>query len=678
MAGIKHLSEYLVKQGIEFLNNLLSNEVTITEKLDGSSFNIRKLDNDTHFEFYKRDGKTPITDLDRTLSIYYEKPIQHFLNLPDKVKTQIPKDTYISVEYFANNQPVEVYYSNLPKSGLVLTSVLLGNKYVYDKKELNEWADLIDVEQPPIIFQGKLNDKQKSDLIQFVGTPFEELVSKYKTQSFSHFIIPLLNPELKTTFLKNSLDDIIEGIVFNFKNDKESIFAKVVDPIFTEMAKNKAKERNASVPNDLYGMVVSDITDFINKVDLDDYRLMDGDFTSKYIDLMSQLFLDYFELKKDEYKDFGFVIPDFLNKEEHAINFDKIPYKNIIKIVKSNKNYLELYRLFIATFRKPKKKAVGYFTKEFLKIFNDVVIKIQEYINTTVNEFNILDLHTFAIINEDEEVLNNYDFNFKEHSIIDIPDHIRFSLLNEAELNTEPAKNPINVIIGRFQPIHRGHISISKFLKDANGYDSVYVNIRGEKPNVKSPISVETQQEIFSIVKKNENSILDFLQTNRVLAEEIFTLLRNHDYEPMSWGAGDDRTDEYKRQLDYILKVKDNQMNVNPNFDIINIPRNIVKVSGTMVRNSITNGDKNEFERCMPKYLYKFFDKLQDEIIVNIFVEGEFDESELKITKGDEPGYFGTTYISEIDKTIIKMNPLIVDKYTKKLEKLNYTFEIKQ
>jgi hypothetical protein len=617
MAGLIHLSEVLVKRGKDFTKNLLTKDTTISEKLDGSNFNAKRVHNG--FEYYKRDGKTPITVIDRTLSIYNEKPIQHFESLTDEVLAQIPIGTYFSLEYFPRMKTVEIEYSELPDSGLVLESIMLKNgKYVYDKEELDKWAELLKVDKVPIIFQGQLNEKQKDAILDFISTPFDELIQKFKTQSFSRYIIGLLNPDMSNSFLKKSLDEMIEGVVFTFKDDVDTMMAKLVDPCFTLMAKEKAKNR-IKTPNDIYGMIVSDITDYINNLDLSIYTINGKDFSKRYIDLMSQIFLEYYHMKGEDFSDIDMNLPEFLDRPEHSVNIKEIPYSNITNIVKSNKNYAELYKIFLATFRKKKKKAIGYFTKDFISIFNKIIDKIHDYINSGINEITMSDINNFVLYNEDDDVLQHYNVisENSEYAIIEIPEELREDIKNDSKgsINTTPAEKLVNVIVGRFQPIHKGHIAISKFLKEANGHDCVFVTIRSEKPNPKSPISLELQNRMFDDVKLNEMLAIDFKTTNRVILNEVFTLLRDNGYEPISLGAGDDRTESYKDQLKFMLEKRNNMMNVHPDFDIINIPRNIVKASGTSVRESILTDNEESFKKQMPLYLHTYFNILKKELI---------------------------------------------------------------
>lgn len=662
MAGLTHFSELFAKRGEDFIQKLLTYDVTVSEKLDGSSFNVKKLKNG--FEFYKRDGKTPITSIDRTLSVYHELPIRHFESLSQDIVSAIPTGTYFSFEYFATLQPVSIIYDTMPKNGLVLSSIKESNgTFVYDRYLLDMWADTLNVERAPILFQGFLSDEQKQSIIEFISTPFENLIEKYKSRSFSKFIVPLINPELSASFFKKDLDSVIEGIVFNFKGDDETVLAKLVDPAFTAMAKAKAATR-IETPSDIYGLVVSDITDFINSLTLKDFNVKGTDFSSIYIDLMSQIFLEYYEFKGDEFKDVNFNTPEFLNKPEHTVNISRILYPAIVKLIKSNKNNEELYKIFVATFRKRKTKAYGYFTREFIhNVFNKTIDNLHTYINSKLPEITADDVSEFLVYNESDELLTQYEIPI-DLDLNELPDET----FKPNNLITDPAQTPVNIVVGRFQPIHKGHISISKFLKDANGYDTVYVAIRGSKPSIKSPISVELQDDIFSEVKANEPHIVDFLYSNRVIFNELFTQLRSLGYEPMSLGTGDDREETYKEQLDFMLNKRNNMMNVHKDFEIINIPRNIIKSSGTLIRECIINDDKETFDKFMPSYLLGHYYKIQNEILRTIKTD-EFDISTMKLTKEEKSSLYSTD-INENVMTI-KCHPLLEDKIRKWINSFN-------
>ena len=203
MAGIKYLSDIYRKQGKDFLDNLFKRNVVVTEKLNGSSFSFERNLTDGDISFYKRDQLNPITKIDRILMRYYEPPILHINSLSDEIKNEIPLGWRFGLEYFINTKPVCLSYDRLPKNNLVLTHIMVKDEYgdlertIVDKKELDYWANKIEVENPPIIFQGKMNPDQKIKIQEFLSVPFDVLSAQYGTNSFAKYIISVLNPDLK-------------------------------------------------------------------------------------------------------------------------------------------------------------------------------------------------------------------------------------------------------------------------------------------------------------------------------------------------------------------------------------------------------------------------------------------------------------------------------------------------
>ena len=255
MAGLQHLFDIYSKQGSEFINNLFNKKLVVSEKPDGSVFSAQQNSNGT-MDFFKRDDRQPITKLDRTIMSLYEPPIEYIENKVGSKK--LPDNLRFGFEYFQNTKPVSIAYDRLPKNGLVLTHMKEMNdkgkvtKFIDDPKTLKKWSKYFDVEEPFIIFDGTLSKLQKEQLEDFLKTPFEDLVKEFRTSSFTKYIVSILDPKLKKTALNNTLDKPIEGLVFKF-NDGEYL-AKVVDPMFTQMARDKAFNRaNQKETNDAAG-----------------------------------------------------------------------------------------------------------------------------------------------------------------------------------------------------------------------------------------------------------------------------------------------------------------------------------------------------------------------------------------------------------------------------------------
>jgi hypothetical protein len=272
MAGIKHLSEIYKKQGAEFLDDLFGKELIVSEKLNGMSFSFERSIFDGSLSFYKRDQVNPISKIDRVLMKYYESPISHIQELPALTLNEIPSGWRFGMEFFINPSPVLVSYQRIPRNGLVLTHIIVKNQFgdiertIVEKEELDYWADLLGVENPPIIFQGKLSDDQKVSINDFVNSAHDNLKTEHGTNSFAKYLLSILNPELNKTFLNNSLEEPIEGVVFRFGSidgTGESFTAKILDPVFEDITRQNNVKKVSYFPSDIYGITILEVMIFI-------------------------------------------------------------------------------------------------------------------------------------------------------------------------------------------------------------------------------------------------------------------------------------------------------------------------------------------------------------------------------------------------------------------------------
>ena len=88
MAGIKSISKVLSKVGEEKLRELLSQEVRVTEKFDAFRFSFEKHPKTYKIQYYGKNGKTPLSRVDRSISDLYEAAIEYIENLPYEIKNQ--------------------------------------------------------------------------------------------------------------------------------------------------------------------------------------------------------------------------------------------------------------------------------------------------------------------------------------------------------------------------------------------------------------------------------------------------------------------------------------------------------------------------------------------------------------------------------------------------------------
>lgn len=632
MAGINHLYDIYNKKGSEFVEQLFSQFVTINEKMDGSAFSFERDKETGKFKFYRRDQRNPITLIDRTLMKYYENPIQYIESLPPGILEKIPRGWRFGLEYFANHQPVEITYDRIPKNKLILSYVHKmgdGGKIdstIQDKEKLDNWADILGVERPPIVFQGILDKDQKSDLLDFLNTPFKQLVEKFRTQSFVRFIVSTLNPALEKTALNDSLDKDVEGIVFRFgdpEKEGETVLAKMVDPIFTEIAKEKFADKQSKKPSDFLGITLLDVMNFILEKGLSEFDVEGESDDERYISFMSDVFVQFLDEYADKYKGTDFEEPEYLQRDDFRLNRERVKDKKVLKYVEKDQAFESFYKLILNSFRKIKTRSGGIVTSGMKDQLNLLIQDIKDYIKKPKEKINESKFVSFGEFrkdfsprvdyiqeeNEDSENNDNPFYSFDEFitkletiETEPIPDNI--DLVRELKLGQ---RTPVNLIMGRFQPFHLGHLNMAKQLKEKNGHPTVALVVYpGHNKSGKSPFDSGSIKRYMDAVVENNEEIESYLIVNKGLLGSGVAKLIEKGYDPILIGAGPDRIDDYEKQIDY-LKMSDLKDQINAGLELIKTPRS---TSGTDVRQFLLDGDFSKFKKMVPKEVANLFNDL--------------------------------------------------------------------
>jgi cytidyltransferase-like protein len=657
MSGINHLYDIYNKKGQEFIEQLFNTFVTVNEKMDGSAFTFERDKETGKFKFYRRDQRNPITFVDRTLMKYYEKPIQYIESLPPHILEKIPRGWRFGLEYFANNKPVEIMYDSIPKNHLLLSYVHeYGDdgkikKTIQDKKELDDWADLLGIDRAPIIFQGYLTDEQKSKITEFLRTPFDQLVERFKTQSFVRFIIGTLNPDLKKTALNEDLDKDVEGIVFRFgdpNKDSEPVLAKMVDPVFTQMAKDKSMKQKENKPSDFLGLTLMDVMNFILEKGLDTFKVEGDSEDERYVSFMGDVFSKFLEEYYDKYKGADFEEPEYLKRDEFRLNKDLIDDRRVLKYVNEDDSFESLFKLMLNSFRKIKSRAGGIITKGMMEQMNLLIRDIKDYIQKPrkgrINEgfMSFLDFkkemapEVDYLKEEDEETEadENPFYSYKEFisalETIDSTPKLKSIVITEKEDEDKKLKD-VNLLVGRFQPFHNGHLKMAKFLKEKNDLPSVAVVVYpGHNKSGKSPFNEDLIKKYMDGIVGSEKEVIDYIIVQRGLIGSAIVKLLEKGYKPNLIGAGEDRMDDYTKQLDYVKKSDiGDQMQ---DLKLIQTPR---ATSATEVRNAIKDEDYQKFRKLVPSGVEKMYTALKSAIEGKMQESFDLDEESDLIIEGE-------------------------------------------
>jgi len=385
MAGINNLREVYEKRGKSFLNGLLNNYVIINEKVDGAFFGIRKTEDDK-FKYFKKSGE--ITYVDQVLMKYYNSPILQFSNLSIDKRQRIPANFFFGFEYFTKSDHKSSKRSDLPKNGLILSYIhKLDNtgkiiETLQSKEELTRWADFLEVEAPPILFEGKLDDEQKSKILEFVYSEASSLEDKFKTTSFTKYIISVLCPDEK---LESISPRELETIIFRFygeSDDDEVFLAKLVDPIFQQkISENRPVQNNSQ---DYIWLIVIDLMNHFEMYDIDKLRSMideTGSFEEKYIDLINKIFKEFIAEYSAKYDGLELEIPEYLKRPEFELDLNLVRDPEVVNLIQQNSTNIEIYKILLNFFRKVRKKSsVGFFTPNMISQLNLIVQKIKNLI----------------------------------------------------------------------------------------------------------------------------------------------------------------------------------------------------------------------------------------------------------------------------------------------------------
>jgi len=350
------LKKTLEKKGKKYVDSLLNEEVVITEKID--TFRLIFEKKGDHLIFYKKDN-TPITLIDRTLTDIYENAI---LEIPIITKdANISEGLFFGIYYTPVERPLRIPYSKLPK--YILTDVTKKSKdYANESYSYNivkDWAAVLYMGRPPVLFEGKLDEEQKKLLIAYDTKQYDG-----ETMTFSKMIE-------KTLHNSYSKEDIIEGIVIKSK-DK---LAQIISYEF-ELLNEAYEKENES--RDFYDIIITDLNSFMNNYNIPILEAETKD--EMYINIVCDIFNKYCEIKSvNETIEAKYLMPPQFGYNG-KLNKKFITNEESLKWIKTAPIYEALFKVILSSFRK-NKKPFGLLTETIVEKFNSYVYLINNYIN---------------------------------------------------------------------------------------------------------------------------------------------------------------------------------------------------------------------------------------------------------------------------------------------------------
>jgi hypothetical protein len=594
MAGLLHIKDLYQKKGKEFVSDLLTKHVIVNEKMDGAFFGVKKDCEANSLEFHKKGGK--LSYIDRVLSRYYEPAIQHFEQLG---QIELPCDHYFGFEYFVNKNSQKVEYDRLPQNNLILSYIhILGENgetkhTIQDGERLNEWADKLQVERPPIVFEGKLTDDQRVQIMEFIYTPLDQLLDKFKTTSFTKYILSVFNPELKASFLNDDMDKSIEGLVFRFGDPEtggeDSIFlAKLIDPWFQQGAIDRAENQRAEAKksDDYIWITVIDLMNYIERFNNSELRTLPAEGATpdeRYVSLINSIYKGFVQEFGDKYAELDIKIPDYLTKDEFNVNFDLVKDPEAVDLIESNLNYKEIYRILLNVFRKKNIRiGASFFTQPMKQILHSQINKIMN------------------IVNEDT-LFENYFPTFSEFvGTTDEPGY--FDSFAEVPADKRSTK-PVNLIVSEFQPITNSHNRIVEKMWQESNTPSVLIAIHPGMKSKRFPISNEA---INSTLRKyaaaDPEKIAGIFVVSEADINKILSVVKPT-FEPISIIAERGRLADLALQLEH-AKKRSRDLNLKRNLTLLEIP---YSPTANEALNAIKAQDFSAYRTLVPSAIHSEF-----------------------------------------------------------------------
>jgi hypothetical protein len=370
----------------ELLTGILSNEIVVLEDIQGSKIWVNW--NGKEFIIKPKSlSNDPINLVDLAMQNYYNPAIKYFESLDERVKSLLNKKWSFCFEFFPDNQPANIQYDRTPKNNLVISAINKSGKYEFNIDELDEYSRLLDVDMIPVVFKGKLTETMKEAIKYFLNTSEEDLEYIFGEKSFSYFFYKILNPSLKNSFLMNGDDfqNNVEKLIL--RTLKDDLSFELLNPLYTKLS----QENNTDFV-EIYTLILVNFLNFCQSINIEEIKLKGERKDECYVYLISKLFNLYVAEVKEDLLNFDFIVPDFFDKEKFKINVELISNKLTKEYIKEDSKLEYIFKVLLGSLNKKKKKSIGIFTDNTVKLFNKFVSDIDDYLEKYLQRIHEIEL----------------------------------------------------------------------------------------------------------------------------------------------------------------------------------------------------------------------------------------------------------------------------------------------
>ena len=426
----------------EVLNDLFTDEIFVYEDVQGSKIWVNW--NGKEFEIRPKSiSSEPINLIDLAMQNYYNPALNYLNSLDERVKSLLNRKWWFCFEYFPDNQPANIEYNRVPKNQLVLSSINKSGKYEFLIDELDEYSRLLDVDVIPVIYQGSLTESMKEAIKYFIHTSEEDLEYIFGEKSFAYFFYKVLNPKIDNSFLMD--DDFqknIEKLIIRSKT--KDISFEILNPLYKRIS-----EENNTEFVEIYTLILINFLNFCQSVNLEDIKLKGDKKDDIYIYLLSKLFNFYVSEIKQDLLDFDFVVPEFFDKDKFKINTELIKNKLTKEYIQEDEKLEYIFKVVLGSFNKRRKKPIGIFTENTVKLFNKFVDDIDNYISKYLNKLHEIELGRAGLLDFGDFFDIQYDQDGEGQVYPDVYSEFEKGVDNDKKKKGKGGKFPIEPTGGK-------------------------------------------------------------------------------------------------------------------------------------------------------------------------------------------------------------------------------------
>ena len=423
----------------KLLNSMFSSEITIFEDIQGSKIWVNW--NGQEFTIKPKSiNNDPINLIDLAMQNYYNSSIDYLNSLDIRVKSLLNRKWWFCFEYFPDNQPANIEYQKLPKNGLVLTSIYKNGKYEFNIDEIDEYSRLLNVDMIPVVFQGRLTERMIEALKYFLNTSEEDLEYVFGDKSFSFFFYKILNPLSENSFLmEDEFQENLEKLIVRI--DDADISFQLLNPLYKRMS-----DDNSTDYVEIYSLILVNFLNYCQSINFGDIKLKGNRKDEIYIQLICKLYNFYLDEVKDDLLNFEFIIPDFFDKEKFKINKELIPNKLTKEYLEQDSKLEYIFKIILGSFNKKRKKPIGIFTENTVKLFNLFVTDIDKLIDNHLNKIHEVELTRSGLLDFNEFWDIQYDVDGSGNTYPDVFDEIQKGSDDKKKKKKDGGKMPTSII----------------------------------------------------------------------------------------------------------------------------------------------------------------------------------------------------------------------------------------